>query len=86
MLGTMQGTKACRFRGGPMTGWSGDYVDRGQTEAFFGDGAEAGCYVYRLDPATADRREAVWVYDDKASTALLRAAGLLQQGETGVIT
>lgn len=80
----MRGTRACRFVGGPMDGWQGEYVNTGQEVSFFGDGAERGCYVYRLDKHTADHAMTVWRFDGKESTRLLRAAGLVNAGESGV--
>lgn len=80
----MRGQRACRFVGGPMDGWQGDYVNTGQEAAFFGEGAERGCYVYRLRKDSADLAMTVWVFDGKESTRLLRAAGLVNAGESGV--
>lgn len=86
MVGTMMGARRCHMIGGPLAGWEGDYIDKGQTVAFFGDGPERGCYVYRLRPDTVDKPLAVWVFDGKESSRLLRAAGLVNDGETGVAT
>lgn len=75
-------TRACRLDGGPFDGWTGEFVDQGQEVAYFGQGAEHGCYVYR-----AKHKEGavhVWKYDAEETEKRLRAAGLVGVGKAGV--
>lgn len=81
----MGGFRKCTLEGGPFAGWTGDYVDNGQTVAEFGDGAERGCYVYRLHEGRSTRDMTVWVYDTRESDRRINAAGLLAPaGKAGI--
>lgn len=78
----LNGTRPCRFVGGPLDKQAGEYVDSGQTEAYFGS---KGGFVYRYDDkATAPGQPAVWRYDAKASDQRLRDLGVIRNDEMGL--